>query len=150
MTKYNAKRTEAGRVKEADIQRLILDWLTANKIWHMRLNTGAMAGVHKGKKWFVRFGKPGMADILAMPPDLGICYVDTVSAFENGVDVTKEAQARDKKRRRVPMPLWIEVKAAKGLQSPAQKEFQQEVEQAGMVYVVARSLEDVTKVLWPL
>jgi hypothetical protein len=43
---------------------LILDWLAAKRIWHIRLNTGAMGGDYKGKKWFVRFGRPGMADIL--------------------------------------------------------------------------------------
>lgn len=112
----------AVKVKESDIQRLILDWLSASKIWHMRLNTGAMAGVHKGKKWFVRFGKPGMADILSVDKrEVSDGYVN--------LDLLKM--------------VWIEVKAPNGIQSADQKSFQSEVEAQGMKYILAHSLEDV-------
>ncbi len=37
----------------------------------------------------------------------------------------------------------IEIKAEDGRQSPAQKEFQSRVSRAGVVYIVARSLNDV-------
>jgi hypothetical protein len=49
-------------MKENELQRLIIDWLNAKKIWNFRYNVGAMKGSHKGKSWFVRFGKPGVAD----------------------------------------------------------------------------------------
>lgn len=110
--------TNGDDVKERELQRLVLDWLSAKKIWHIRHNTGAMGGTHKGKRWFVRFGKPGMADII-------IAY-----------------RVREEFR-----TAWVELKAAKGVQSDAQKEFQKEVEQNGMQYILARSLEDLQAVL---
>lgn len=39
----------------------------------------------------------------------------------------------------------IEVKAPKGVQSPAQKQFQSDVEVSGGVYVLARSVDDVIR-----
>jgi hypothetical protein len=41
------------------------------------------------------------------------------------------------------VPLWIEVKAEKGKQSPAQKSFRDQVEEYGHHYLLARSLDDV-------
>ena len=41
--------------------------------------------------------------------------------------------------------LGIEVKTAKGKQSPAQKDFQRRLEKAGGKYILAYSLEDVIK-----
>ena len=52
---------------EHEIQSLILDWLNAQHIFHWRNNTGAMAGTHKGKRWFMRFGGvKGSPDIYAV------------------------------------------------------------------------------------
>lgn len=113
------------RVAEKDVQRLILDWLSAKKIWHIRLNTGAMSGSHNGKRWFVKFGKPGMADIL----------VARHGWFGEGGGVEMAEIT------------WIEVKAAKGKLSEAQEQFKKEVTENGMQYVCARSLEDVKAVL---
>jgi len=106
-------------MKESDIQRLILDWLAANRIWHIRLNAGAMFGSYKGKKWAVRFGRPGQADILVIKHHGSTCH-------------------------RV---IWIEVKNEKGKQSAAQEAFEREVNQQGHYYILARSLEDVTALL---
>lgn len=53
-------------MKESAIQRQILDWLERSHIFCWRHNVGGMAGSHKGKRWFVRFGKPGMPDIFAV------------------------------------------------------------------------------------
>lgn len=39
--------------------------------------------------------------------------------------------------------IWIEVKTATGKQSPAQKEFQRQVEEHGGTYILARKIEDV-------
>lgn len=50
---------------EHEVQSAILEYLALHRIWHRRLNTGTMAGAHKGKRWFVRFGKKGDPDIIA-------------------------------------------------------------------------------------
>ena len=105
---------------EAQTQRLIMDWLQAKGILAFRMNTGAMSGEHKGKKWFMRFGVPGMADILAFP----FCSTSLEQC-----------------------PAWIEVKGPKGKQSEFQKSFQQQVEIHGHRYILAYSLDDVIKAL---
>lgn len=53
-------------MKESDIQRQITDWLTLHRYFWYRQNSGAMAGSHKGKRWFVRFAKPGAPDIVCV------------------------------------------------------------------------------------
>ena len=105
-------------MKESDIQRAILDYLAAKRILAFRMNSGAMFGSHKGKKWAVRFGEPGMADILA----------STTGGGE--LDVW-----------------WIEVKSEKGKQSEEQKSFQRLVENHGHGYILARSVDDVMAIL---
>ena len=51
--------------KEKEIQRTILDWLRVKGAFPIRINSGAMQGDHKGKRWFLRFtSEPGCADIL--------------------------------------------------------------------------------------
>lgn len=104
--------------KESDIQRLITDWLTANRIWWMRCNSGQMLGSHKGKKWCVRFGRRGMADIMA------------VRVIQGGLQI-----------------IWIEVKTATGEMSDDQRAFRIEVESQDMHYILARSLEDVSGIV---
>jgi hypothetical protein len=100
-------------VKEREIQASILDWLAAKKILAFRMNTGAV----KMEKRFIRFGVPGMADILAF--------------------------SREKSGEFTITPTWIEVKTDRGTQSEYQKSFQKLVEEYGHVYVIARSIEDV-------
>lgn len=58
--KYRAKPTEQ------QLQRQILDGLTADGWFAWRNNTGAFALRHKGKTRFVRFGVKGAPDILAI------------------------------------------------------------------------------------
>ena len=120
MSKRKGTR-EAAPVKESDVQRLITDWLSVKGIWWMRMNTGAMSGSHKGKKWFVRFAKPGTADLLTVSPDACKC----------------------------PCITWIEVKRPGGKQSEEQEAFQSEVEAEGMAYVLADCLEDVVEEFEP-
>lgn len=48
---------------EAGVQRAILDLLAAERILAFRMNSGVM---RIGRR-FVRFGVPGMADVLAFP-----------------------------------------------------------------------------------
>ena len=51
-------------MKESDLQKLILDYLAARKIFHFRNNSGAMQKEYKGKSYFMRFGCPGSPDIV--------------------------------------------------------------------------------------
>lgn len=56
-------------VKEADIQKMCLQYLTVVcKYFAWRNNTGAIAGEYKGKRRFVRYGAVGSADIFAVLP----------------------------------------------------------------------------------
>ena len=105
---------------EAALQKTILDYLAVKHIWHRRMNSGAIVSEHAGKKRMFRFGSSGMADILC---SLTIGYPDAEDMYCAW--------------------LWIECKAPKGKQSPAQIEFMDEVRNEGHYYVVARSLEDV-------
>ncbi len=57
-TKYKAT--------EKEIQKAIGDYLTAQKVFWWRNNTGVFVGEYKGKKRLVRFGKKGSGDIFAI------------------------------------------------------------------------------------
>jgi hypothetical protein len=108
---------------EAATQRLILDYLAVRGVLAFRMNIGTMTSEYKGKQRFMRFGTPGMADIMAF-------------------------QLRwDEMGREHNLPIWIEVKAEKGVQSELQKSFQKQVESHGHRYILARSLDDVEDAL---
>jgi len=51
------------KTPEQQLQRLVLDWLSAEGIFAIRFNTGA---VKQGNR-FIRFGTAGCADVLACP-----------------------------------------------------------------------------------
>ena len=108
---------------EGFIQDLILDWLAAKHILAYRMNTGAM----KIDKRYVKFGVKGMADILAFPTYIVLQHPGVAKEYT--------------------VPLWIEVKSDKGKQSLEQKSFQDQVEEHGHNYIVARSIEDVEAAL---
>jgi hypothetical protein len=93
-------------VREGDTQKLILDWLRLHRILHWRQNVGMMAIGGR----FVKFGRPGLPDIIAVHG--GRCY-------------------------------GIEVKALKGKQYLLQHDFQLDFTEAGGIYLLCRSLEDV-------
>ena len=107
-------------MKESELQRLVMDWLTAKHILAFRMNVGAM----KIDKRFVKYGVMGMADILAFIPVM----------CSSGDDGDKFIQ-----------PCWIELKTDKGKQSEFQKSFQAQVEEHGHTYILARSLEEAKK-----
>ena len=109
----------ASREKELDILRTIMDGLAAKHIWHMRCNTGGMFGSYKGKRWAVKFGRKGMADIMAI---------------------------RDEDVGRLAV-YWIEVKRPGEKQTADQSGFEREVRAEGMSYVLAHSWEDVLAAL---
>ena len=108
--------------EEAAIQKAITDYLALKKIWFRRMNSGATLSSYGGKTRMVRYGSPGMADILATPLD---------EHEHDGVKIM------------FPVILWIECKTSSGKQSDAQRAFQEEVEAEGHYYLLARSLDDV-------
>jgi len=126
---------------ESAVLRAVTDLLTVHRIWWMRNNTGTHVLEHSGRKRVFRAGRPGMADLLALPVQeycrgCGARPAPRVPGWSKTMccgRTTDEAH----------VPLWIECKAANGVQSDAQKEFQREVEQKGHVYLVARSSNDV-------
>ena len=117
---------------EGEVLRAVLDYLAVRHVLAFRMNTGAVASEYKGKKRFMRFGTPGMADVLAFPVRRRDWF-DTPS----GVDYKHDCI----------IPFWLEVKAEKGRQSPLQKKFQALVEARGHRYRIVRSIEDVQEAL---
>ena len=99
----------------------IMDWLAAEHILAFRMPVGG-AHVTGG---YMRFGVKGMADILAFPQ---------IKIYSNTIGSAALI---------TPLPVWIEVKTAKGVQSEFQKSFQAQVEAEGHRYVLARSVDDV-------
>jgi hypothetical protein len=54
---------------ESDVQKSIMDWVNLMpgfRLW--RRNLGALKAEHNGKKYFVRFGVTGMADLEGIGP----------------------------------------------------------------------------------
>lgn len=120
-------RSKASKVSEADLQRQILEWLQLKRVFAWRSNTGAMVAESKGKRRFVRFGMPGMADIMGMwmRSTFYQCKCGETAHFKHAI------------------PLAIEVKSAKGKLSLAQESFRDAVKLNGGLYILARSLDDV-------
>jgi hypothetical protein len=102
------------RTPESYILSAVLDYLAVKRVFAVRMNSGAM----KVDNRFLRFGAPGMADILA---------------FNRDGDLF--------------MPTWIETKAPGGKQSLLQKQFQKMVEDEGHQYIIAYGIQDVEKSL---
>lgn len=51
-------------MKESELLKLIMDYLSAKRIFHVRINTGAF----KKGDHFIRFGAKGMPDIVGIAP----------------------------------------------------------------------------------
>ena len=103
---------------EGALQRLVLDWLAAKHIFAIRMNVGAILMQESPGTRFLRFGVPGMADILAFPQVNG-----------------------------APDIVWLELKAPKGKQSELQKSFQAKVESEGHKYLLIRDLSELEEQL---
>jgi hypothetical protein len=114
------KARSGQKVPESGVLRACLDLLAAERIWHLRMNTGAM----KIGKRFTRFGRPGTADILATPK--------VESADWCGLLIV---------RIKAPHPLWIECKSDSGKQTEDQQFFQAEVEAQGHAYLLVRDVD---------
>jgi hypothetical protein len=114
------------KVPESGVLRACLDLLAAEKIWNMRMNTGAM----KVGTRFTRFGRPGTADILAAP-----IVTKWYTPEQHG--------GLDKLGVEGPIFLWIECKSSTGKQSAQQKEFEAEALASCHRYLLARKPEDL-------
>lgn len=66
------------KTTHADLVGACLVFLTLTKPHgaYYKTNTGAFAGEHKGRKRFVRFGVPGLADITGVLPGGRAIYVE--------------------------------------------------------------------------
>lgn len=97
-------------VSEHETQSAILEWLDIKRIFHYRQNTGGA----KLKGFYVKFGRPGAPDIVAV-----------IEGRFIGIEVKREGKVQSKK----------------------QVEFEMELFRAGGQYILAYSLDDVTRVL---
>ena len=111
---------------EAQISQSIMDYLAAEHVFAVRMNSGARFGETNGKKWAIHMHAPGTADILAF------------------VQVNPRA---GKPQFWPTKAVWLEVKDAKGKQSDLQKSFQEQVEREGHIYRLVRSIDDVKEAL---
>ena len=117
---------------EGALLRLTLDLLAAEHIFALRMQTGATVSTYKGKTRMVRYGVPGMGDVLAFPHNPVVLWKG-VAPYETIVDRF--------------LPTWLEIKAPDGKHSDLQKSFQAQVEAEGHKYCVCRSIEDVRAAL---
>ena len=110
---------------ETQIQKQIITYLKLKRVFHFRINTGGL--IRRGI-WCpspnVTKGCPDIVTVFNRNPDpfMGISTPDGVT---KGILVA------------------IEVKSAKGKQSPDQKKFQIGLEASGGVYLLVRSLDEV-------
>ena len=75
--------------READVLRTVLDLLAARRILAFRLNTGAM----KIGRRFMRFGVPGMSDVVAFPSG-GVLWIECKSTCGVQSDLQRSFQAQ--------------------------------------------------------
>ncbi len=123
---------KAIKASEKEIQDSILEYLKMRGVFCWRQNTGGMAGEHKGKKWFVRFGYPGVADIIGILPQKCL-----LTPHDDIVSCGRIAGTF----------LAIEVKRPGAKQADSQIEFQRQVETHGGIYILATSVDEVRRAL---
>ncbi len=104
-------------ISERMVLHSIMDYLAAKRIYAVRMNSGSMVGETNGKRWRIGLHEAGTADILALPiAEQGLFW-----------------------------PTWIEVKRPGGKQSDLQRLFADKVTAEGMRYILAYSIDDLTK-----
>lgn len=107
---------------EGRVLRGCLDYLALAGIFHFRNNNAPVPiKVKEGGAWrmkgFRKSATPGLPDII------GICTVRGAGVWA--------------------MPLAVEVKSARGKQSPAQRDFELRWGAAGGLYLLVRSVEEL-------
>ena len=125
----------AKRGRETDTVQAILSFLRLHRIPAWRMNTGAT----KIGSRFIRFGSPGMADVIGIVP---CCKDGTVMEAGRLAGYGSFVLGNP-----VGRFLAIEVKSAKGKVSDAQYAFAKTVTDAGGLCVLARSVDDVARAL---
>ena len=121
--KASPVRRAAPTRKEVEIMKAILAYLrVVPGVVAWRQNTGAMFGEHNGKRWAVRFGVPGMSDILGWR-SLRLKILDAPIA----------------------QALAIEVKREGTHPTVEQQAFLETVRRAGGIALVARNVDDVRR-----
>lgn len=134
---------------EAAVKIAVCQLLDLYRIRYHRLNAGLMRGETNGKKWAVRMAPKGTADLLALPRLWHCCQCfDRLPGFGK-VEPTEDLRCDcGGAPFSWAMPVYIETKRERGgVQSPAQKAFQAEVEADGFAYLLARSTDDVVRFL---
>ena len=76
------------KTPEGYVQGAIMDWLAAKHILAFRMNTGTA----KIENRFIRFGTPGMADILAFAKDGTVTWIECKAAKGKQSEVQKSFQ----------------------------------------------------------
>lgn len=117
------------RTPEGAVLKAVTDLLTAENIWWMRCQTGAHVLENNGRKRMFRAGRPGMADLLALP--------DQYAAGRDHFGALCDE--------RHIVPTWIEVKAPNGRQSEAQRLFEREVTAEGHRYLLVRDVSELQR-----
>ena len=64
---------------ESGVLKQVSDYLLARRILHFRMQTGAHVASYRGRQRLIRYGTPGMADILAFTRK-GPVWVEVKSA----------------------------------------------------------------------
>jgi hypothetical protein len=135
--------------RESEIQREILRYLnTVPGVVAFRMNTGAMRGEHKGKRWFVRFGVPGMSDVIGWRTFEAASHVTVgapCDACDRGERKTVQVGRADAHvhLKNAARFLAVEVKRPGESLRPAQAAFLESVRRAGGIAIVAHSVDDV-------
>jgi len=129
-------------IKEKHVQRAVLDYLAAEGILAIRLNSGVAE--RDGRR--IALAPEGTADIVAqIPSERPVCWPPTsrvALSLRPGGTTTLECWAA--------IICWIECKKpARGTLSAAQRAFRELVEREGAPYIKARSLDDVMRVIPP-
>jgi hypothetical protein len=139
MPKTIRKRARKSRTPESGVLTEALQCLRDHRILAFRMNVG----MHKIEGRYIKYGVSGMGDILAFPSVKSLRDLP-----EDILDILLTKYASNLLLKRLlrdgnPQPLWVEVKALKGKQTPNQSVFQQVVEADGHWYVVVRSYEEL-------
>ncbi len=103
--------------KESDIQKCILDWLSFNRYWYRRMPLGGVLQSRGGKQYYKKNPLVGFPDIM-------------------GLLKTKPGHM-----------FVIEVKTPKGRLSADQRTVKEQLENAGVIYILATNLVTVVEAL---
>ena len=84
-------------MKEKDAQKQILQYLALKQIWSIRHNTGAAVIKSGNTQRFVRFGTPGLADIVAFTKGGQVIWIEVKSAKGKQSELQREFQKQAEK-----------------------------------------------------